>query len=359
MQAESVKPKTGAAKAPPQLQQVKIATRCIADTDTQWKHIQSALKRDLSEFLPLEHTHDQQVVLVGSGPSVAEHIEDVKRHKADGHLIFAIKGAHDYLIDHGVIPHCALMVDPQVKITKCFKRKRKDVIYFIASQCHPGVFRAFEGYPVIRWHLQSKEIMQRMQAVGVQVGMVGGGSTSGLRGMLIAYLMGYREAHLYGFDSCLRGNLEKIRGSNGREDGENVKGGKKGKIMVVTEGQKQFECGKAMASQANEFCDVMNVMPGLKVTAYGDGLIQQVIREVEIKNWIQDEVKAKMESTGLDKKIVSAVEIAFDGALRDKALAAAKEAMTTTLTQGLIQEILPKATQQDGQNPTPQMKTPE
>jgi len=56
--------------------------------------------------------HDYVAVLVASGPSVEGQLESIKRQKQRGRLIFAIKDAHDWLIQHGVVPHGAVVVDP-------------------------------------------------------------------------------------------------------------------------------------------------------------------------------------------------------------------------------------------------------
>lgn len=249
------------------LQPVKIVAKCVADFKTQWSHVQSAMARKLPDFQRGPET-DKAAVLVGSGPTVAEFPDEIRQHKKNGHLIIAVKGGHDFLLEHDIVPHYALMVDPQPHIVKYFQRKQRPIKYLIASQVHPDVFDYFADQDCILWHLYSKQMYEAAIENGLHIGLMGGGSTSGLRGIVVAYMMGYRMLHLYGFDSCLSNNIEKISGEGPKND----------KTISVFLGDREFICGTAMASQANEFLDVVKVLPGLKVKGHGDGLIQAIIR---------------------------------------------------------------------------------
>lgn len=250
---------------------LKIQARCVAGPDERLNHIKLALERNLEEF-GASKPHEKEVAIVGSGPSVRSQVKKIRSLKKKGCMIIAVKGAHDFLIEKNIIPHAALAVDPQPHIVKCFKRKldRHDrPAYLIASQCHPEVFDYLSDQRVILWHLlatSSHEFLKgRLQ--------VGGGSTSGSRGIVLAYMMGFRKFHLFGFDSCLSGdNREKLRKVTGE-----MWGGEKEKILeLVCEGE-TFYADPAMAAQANEIQDVFAMLEGAKIKAYGHGLIQQVV----------------------------------------------------------------------------------
>jgi uncharacterized Rossmann fold enzyme len=284
-------------KPPPGFAMLKIQAKCIADDDTLINHIESALARGLQEFAD-SPIHDGEAVLVGSGPSVREYVPEIRKHKQKGHIIIAVKSAHDFLIEKGVVPHIALGVDPQAKIKAAFSRKRKEVTYFLASQVHPEVFDYLSDQRVILWHLftgkeKEKELLKNKLKVG-------GGSTSGMRAMTVAYLMGFRKLHLYGYDSCIRTDLLKVTG-------EKVKGieewmdkaraaignkpadelfqwltdhhGREVPILKLFVEGKDFWADKAMAAQATEFEMMLNVLQGVQVKAHGEGLIQHLVSQ--------------------------------------------------------------------------------
>lgn len=256
------------------IQPLKIQAKCVLGPTERLDQIKAACDRGLEEFGPSD-PHDKEAVLVGSGPSVKAQIKKIRRLQDKGCFILAIKGAHDFLIEKGIVPHAALAVDPQPHIVRCFRKKLKEgsvrrPAYLIASQCHPELFDYLQDQRVILWHLlatSSSEFLRgRLQ--------VGGGSTSGSRGLVLAWLMGFRKFHLFGFDSCLEGEGDsKLR----KITGERWGGVEKEKIMeLVCEG-KTFYADPAMAAQANEIQDVIRMLEGSKIKAYGKGLIQLII----------------------------------------------------------------------------------
>jgi uncharacterized Rossmann fold enzyme len=267
------------------MQPLNIKAKCVMDAPARLEQIKYALQlvedKKIQEFGPTR-PHDKQLVVVGSGPSVKHkrNLKKIRNLKKKGAMILAIKGAHDFLIKNKIIPHAALAVDPLDHIWKCFRKKLpvgalQRPAYLIASQCHKTTFDYLEDQQVILWHLlatSSGELLSgRLQ--------VGGGSTSGSRGIVLGYMMGFRDFHLFGFDSCLEGDgtskLRKVTGERwGRTD---VKEGEKEEpiLELVCEG-KTFYADPAMAAQANEIQDVVAMLEGSRFKAYGHGLIQTV-----------------------------------------------------------------------------------
>lgn len=258
------------------MQPLKIQAKCVLDAEGRLEHIKQALGRGLEEFGPSQ-PHDKEVAIIGSGPSVKKQIGKIKRLKEEGVMILAVKAAHDFLIKKGVVPHAALAVDPQDHIWKCFQKKlpKGEVerpAYLIASQCHPSTFDYLEDQRIILWHLLATSSAEFLSG-RIQIG---GGSTSGSRGVVLAYMMGFRKFHLFGFDSCLEPGknpdnmLRKIDGQKWGSETEKI-------MELVCEG-KTFYADPAMAAQANEIQQVFAMLEGAQIKAYGKGLIQTVIK---------------------------------------------------------------------------------
>jgi uncharacterized Rossmann fold enzyme len=249
------------------VQLLKINPKCVVDAEGRLAHIKSALERELPEFGPSE-PHDKEIVIVGTGPSVKNEVAKIRKLKKKGAMILAVKGAHDFLIDRGIMPHAAVCVDPMPDQIKYYKRKGKDITYLIASQCHPAMFDYLKDESVIVWHMlatSSHDFLKgRLQ--------IGGGSTTGTRGIVLAWMMGFRDIHLFGFDSSLVGDgKEKLR----KVDGETWGNDKQPVMELVCEG-KTFYSDPAMAAQANEIQDVVKMLYGSRFKAYGKGLIQTI-----------------------------------------------------------------------------------
>jgi hypothetical protein len=91
--------------------------------------------------------------------------------------------------------------------------------------------------------------------------------------------MGFRVFHLFGYDSCLSNKLRKINGEI--YDAKKKDGTDKAITLVV--GEKKFTSDPAMASQANEFQDLLKSLyqknDPFVVKGYGEGLIQHIIKQ--------------------------------------------------------------------------------
>lgn len=277
---------------PANLAPLKVHARCVADFPTIREHVKYCCGLGLKYLVPTAKRHDLEAVLVGSGPSVKEEVNSLKTKRKDTkYVFFGIKGGHDFLLENGIEPDFGLAVDPLEKIHKeNFLRDAVACKYFIASQCHPSLFDNLlkRGKEVVIWHLMTDNLMKWALEEGSPIYkhyMIPGGSTSGLRALVLSYAMGFRKFHLYGYDSCLTGKQRKVVGSHGGAGEIYDKKDAEGKDKVVTLHVlgKTYLADPAMASQANEFQEILKTMwrpeDPFKVRGYGKGLIQALIRE--------------------------------------------------------------------------------
>jgi hypothetical protein len=256
------------------MQPLKIDVSQFGTADGNADQIKAALSLGLQELTPALIQHDGTFVIVGSGPSMPSFIEDIKQERERGRPICAINGAHDFLIENGIEPDLALTVDPR-PMPQNFKLKNKRTIYLLASRVHQEVFDHLKDCKRVLWHTWSKE--KECEAHANKF-MVGGGTTSGLRAICVAYWMfGFKNIILYGLDSCLA------------EDGitKRFNGDKTGKTIDVICGDRRFLCNYAMAQQAQDFWQIYDFTPGIKIESRGNGLISAEIAELRRRGWIQ------------------------------------------------------------------------
>lgn len=271
------------------MQPLKIKARCVADSDTRAEHIKYALdlheKKRIKLFAP-SPVNDAEIAIIGSGPSVRTQLGKIKKLAKSGVRTIACKGAHDWMLKNKLTPWAGLLVDPQEHMRdENFLIRPGGIIYFIATQAHPAMFDALlDGYKdlpgdqsVVGFHLAMKSHMDLLRG-HVQVV---GGSTSGLRAMVLAHMMGFRKMHLFGFDSCLAGGSKgnHLRKITGQEWGTS----KEHQVLPLWIEGREFRADPAMASQANEFQEQVKFMEGAKILAHGDGMIQYLC-ELKAKN---------------------------------------------------------------------------
>ena len=240
-----------------------------AGDDVVRENMVAALERDLADFTPSLVVHDGTMVIVGSGPSLADYADEIRQHRKEGRPIMAIKGAHEWLIERDIVPDLAVSMDSQATSLRFFKSRRQDVCYLLASKVHPDVFDHLADCQVVRWHGWMGDDSDKLAPQGAC--MVGGGSTSGLRGITLAWLLGFRRVVLYGFDSCLKGDQMRVDGSAKQQWTMPLQAGPGGPLRV---------CDAALASQALEFqAMTFDAMPGMKIKVVGDGLIADIMAD--------------------------------------------------------------------------------
>ena len=248
---------------------LKITGKCVAEDETLFANMDAAIARVYPQIKEAQPAKTGAILLVASAPSVKGQLELIKKMKAAGSPIVAIKGAHDWLIDNGVTPDYALAIDPQ-EHRIAFYKPQPSVHYMIASQCHPAMFDNLDGYQVTLWHPYVKKGQDRPK----NCMLIGGGTTSGLRAISLFYVLGYRQFELFGFDSCNDGEMLRVNGEGLKE------GDKLIEVKIDQEGE-TFYCNTAMALQAEHFQTYYDYLPDATFNGHGHGLIQAIIKKRE------------------------------------------------------------------------------
>jgi hypothetical protein len=227
-------------------------------------HIESAIARDLPELQPAICAHDGTMVIVGSGPSLATFADEIKAERDKGRPIWAVKGAHDWLMERDIAPDVFLSIEPRDRRNN-IQHANDTTVYLLASRVCPEVFDHLSGKNVMVWHCASSddenEVLMRHRKYGI-----GGMSTSGLRAVDVGVHQGYRNFVMYGMDSCNApdGITKRIDGSLTGQQQDVIVGGRK------------FICNVAMAKQAADFQYLYARLPGIHIDVKGDGLLAAI-----------------------------------------------------------------------------------
>ena len=242
-----------------------IKSQCVADDATLYAHITANSARGLP-VLPQYAEHDGTVVLVGSGPSVADHVEAIRAAQQAGGYVVAIKDAHDWLLAHEIVPQAAVAIDPQAERAQVFHTPHPTVQYYLASQVHPAMLDHLAGYQVSLWHAYVRKD-QAIPTPGTP--LISGGTTTGLRAITLLYSMGFRTFELYGYDSCLQDGRLRMNGDRPRPGDDTIN-------EIVVAGQ-AFLCNPSMTAQASEFQNLFWSMPDITISSHGHGLITAIL----------------------------------------------------------------------------------
>lgn len=176
-----------------------------------WKiteHVRSAKARKWPGITPFEY-RGKSIAICGGGPSIGYCLSELRDLQKSGTRVMAINRTHDYLVNlpqsHGipwVKPWAGILLEPTPNAAGYIK-PRAGVRYYIGSQCAPETFDKFEKHEHFIWHAQSKpELEAELDAREKALMVPAIGSTCGMRAIMLCYMMGFTDIHLFGFDSC-------------------------------------------------------------------------------------------------------------------------------------------------------------
>lgn len=246
---------------------------CNTEREVYMANVRANSARDLPWF-DFMGEHQGHAVIVGGAPSVAKAIDEIKHRSALGQDVVALNGSFAWLMSKGVVPNMHVIIDARPENIG-FLRPLPGVRYFLASQCHPSLFDALDGYDVTVIHLLTdgmQEFLERFPS-NKPAHLLGGGTTVAMKAMLVAYQLGYRSIHLYGMDSSYADG-EHHAYAQALNEGETV--------LDVICGERTFKCAPWMVTQATDFQTLVDYLKdgGATITVNGDGLIPTIARDM-------------------------------------------------------------------------------
>jgi hypothetical protein len=201
---------------------------------------------------------DGPISIVGYGPSLRETWKDIT------HPVITVSGAHDFLIDRGIVPDYHAECDGRDHKTKHLEKPTQDTTYLMASVCNPRMWEQLIGCKVEYWHCaHGKHIVDWIGENDPGSILVAGGSTVGLSAIHLAGILGYRSFRLFGMD----GNLK---------DGVRHAGPHYGPQQKVIE-RNGWQTTTQMSNACDELLWLMNEEPYLRFEVRGDSLMKDLL----------------------------------------------------------------------------------
>lgn len=263
-----------------------------------WKlmeHVRSAQARNWPG-LKLHEFKGETLIICGGGPSIGE-IEQLKQIRAlqkKGGKVLAINRTHDWLFTKGITPWAGILLDPVPAVAN-YIAPRRGVRYYVGSQCHPETLDVFDKPDIQKalWHAASvPELDEWLTPTERLLCVPANGSTCGLRAILLGYMLGFREIHLFGMDSSYQVEDGKIVLSDGKPKlhayakPEGIHDVREMVIPYPT-GKKTYYGNTMMLAQADEFQEFLlardiglkdGFMLPHKIYAHGYGVIPDIAR---------------------------------------------------------------------------------
>jgi len=217
-------------------------------------------------WLQSKEAHDGIAVFIGGGYSINNHIEDIKNLKEKGATIITMNGSAKWAREHNITPDWQVIVDAKEE-SKTFV---DDCKQFYASQCDPSLLERANDVTLVHYGLESIEDFlpeERVKEGGYV--LLGCGTTVGNAALSVAFVSGYREMHLFGYDSSY---------SEDRSHGYDQPMNQFMPTTDITWAGKTYKTSVAMKGQAEKF--PINALAlknaGCTLKVYGEGLLQTI-----------------------------------------------------------------------------------
>lgn len=224
--------------------------------------------------------HSRTMAIVCFGPSLAQSWRQIPVRGED---IYTCSGAHDFLMDRGIVPMGHVATDPRPEQVAFLEHYHPRITYYPASCCDPAVFDRLADLPrpVRLWHAGEGEAIETaVLERDPHAFFILGGSNVGLRMIALGSALGYRAFTIYGMDCSLDAEGQRHAGPH--------PGKAQAPIVVTLADGQAFSTTSQLVSSAREFLQMVHplVTQGYTFDVIGTGLlpamVAQAIQEVPV-----------------------------------------------------------------------------
>jgi len=234
---------TGGAAMPPSLFPLKLIQGCNTPDDVITGQIYANVRRDYLPWLMPQDVKDRPLVIVAGGPSLKERWEEIAAHNGD---ILALNGAYEFLMDRGIAPDYWMLLDAREANIDFLNKIHPRTRHYLAAQCHPAIFDRLHDSEATLYLTSHAATDEAIEGLGRERSprLHGPAGTVGMKALGLAYVLGYRELHLYGYDSSHAGEAHHAFAQPLNDDR---------KTLDIYIGEQLYVTSPSLANQVQEF----------------------------------------------------------------------------------------------------------
>jgi hypothetical protein len=221
---------------------------------------------------------DFTAIIVGGAPSIQEHLNIIKL-MADSPrtVLFGLNNVPKYLYDNKILVNAGILVDAREQNIEfyenigAFELSRLPFNMLVASWVSPIILEKIKKFNM--FHMASDLNMRIAKDGGL---FIGGGRTVGLVGLALIVALGYRNIHIFGYDSSF---------TDGEHHAYSQASNDKDPVIDVTYQDRTFKTTPWMAKQAEDFIELSQALmkENVTLTVHGDGLLPYIAQCISIQ----------------------------------------------------------------------------
>lgn len=265
---------------------VNIKTKNAVPNEKIQQHIEENIiygrTMGVKEIMPCQ-IHNGVAYMVGGSPSykLPEKLKVIRKSvREPNHYLFSSKTALPFLLENKIKPYACILLDPREHIPSFVTETEKDIIYFVASQCNPQTLKNLvnNGNTVFLYHAGvnagEADVLKKL---GTKSPLIGGGSTSVMRGMGLLQVMGFHQFKLFGVDSSYPEKPVKVHGFNQEKPSMQVT---MNDNADKTDIGKQYWTDPELIAQCNDMEMIMRNWFNIKIENYSDGMMGDMFKHL-------------------------------------------------------------------------------
>ena len=244
----------------------------VVTTNTDEKKILENVlynSKRVNEWIKQEEPNDKTLLICGSGPSIKYDIGVINEMHGSGCEIWALNNCANWLYRNKILPDAQVIMDAQ-PCTKTVLGHAKRHLF--ASQCDPELFDLVSDAEL--WHATYGEFLVDEQEGFPQHDdycLIGASISVGNTAIVLAYAMGYRNIHLFGYDSSHSGDYGHVLHQKINDTDP---------LTLVKFGNKTYLSSLTMKLQAENFIQRAEAVKagGCQITMHGEGLLPDMYK---------------------------------------------------------------------------------
>ena len=181
---------------------------CKFTQDERVSAVRANLKQGYPDLSVLQDVREKAApgtaLILGGGPSVDEHIEEIRQRQQDGAHVFCIDRMYPWCHAHGIVPDYVVALDGCTDVVDGFAHLEPGVTYLMGTAVQPQAVELLKGQTVYYYNAPmgkwSKIQNDWLGAGYTTVTVISTGSTVVLGAYSLAQILNYPDIHFYGFD---------------------------------------------------------------------------------------------------------------------------------------------------------------
>jgi hypothetical protein len=182
---------------------VPVSVLINTPPETLFSHIRQNSK-NCQRWIKQEPAHGGTALLCGSGPSIRHDVGDIRERHGRGAKIFALNAAAKFLNARSFHPDFQVMIDAKEESLGLIGMAKQ---HLFGATVNPRCFKARPNATLFQLQVDDDDLQAEIDALAPhEYSMMSTAVSVGLVSAILAFVVGYRDLHFYGYDSSHENN---------------------------------------------------------------------------------------------------------------------------------------------------------